>query len=92
MESGAVASAAQEAGISFMAIRAISDPFDAMISASILNAIDEFGELDMLRFTKGLLRHPFELLSLIRLGRHFRAAKITLAKVACLTGTNLLVS
>lgn len=92
MESGAVASAAQEADISFMAIRAISDPFDAMISASILNAIDEFGELDMLRFTKGLMRHPFELLSLIRLGQYFRAAKITLAKVACLTGTNLLVS
>jgi adenosylhomocysteine nucleosidase len=92
MESGAVAAAAQEADVSFMAIRAVSDPFDAVISASILNAIDECGELDMLRFTKGLMRHPFELFSLIRLGQNFRAANITLGKVACLTGTNLLVS
>ena len=92
MESGAVAALAQEADICFMAIRAISDPVDAMISASILNVIDEFGELDMLRFTKELMRHPFDLFSWIRLGQHFRAAKITLAKVVSLTGTNLLVS
>jgi adenosylhomocysteine nucleosidase len=91
MESGAVAAVAQEADISFMAIRAISDPFDAMISTSILNAIDEFGELDMLRLTKGLMRHPFELFSLIRLGQNFRAAQTTLAKVARLAGSNLLV-
>ena len=91
MESGAVAAVAQEADISFMAIRAISDPFDAIVSASILNAIDEFGELDMFRFTKGLMRHPFELFSLIRLGQNFRAAQTTLAKVARLAGSNLLV-
>jgi len=91
MESGAVAAVAREADVSFMAIRAISDPFDAIIPASILYAIDEFGELDMLRFTKGLMRHPLELFSLIRLGQHFRAAQTTLKKVARLTGNNLLV-
>jgi adenosylhomocysteine nucleosidase len=91
MESGAVAAVAREAHVSFMAIRAISDPFDATIPASVLYAIDEFGELNVLRFAKGLMQHPFELFSLIFLGQHFRAAQTTLAKVARLAESNLLV-
>jgi adenosylhomocysteine nucleosidase len=91
MESGAVAKVAQDAHASFMAIRAISDPADMAIPQSSVGAIDEFGELNLLRLLKKLIRHPFELFAMIRLGWNFRAAQVTLAKVARLAGPHLLI-
>lgn len=91
MESGAVAKVAQDAHAPFMAIRAIADSADMAIPQSSVGAIDEFGELNLLRLLKQLIRHPFELFAMIRLGWNFRAAQVTLAKVAQLTGTHLLI-
>jgi adenosylhomocysteine nucleosidase len=91
MESGAVARAAQGAHASFMAIRAIADSANMTIPESSLGAVDEFGELNVLRLLKELISRPFELFAIIRLGWNFRAAQVTLAKVARLAGTNLLL-
>jgi adenosylhomocysteine nucleosidase len=91
MESGAVAKVAQEAGVPFMAVRAIADPADATIPQSPLHAVDEFGELSWLTFLTGLIRHPAELFDTIRLGRNFHAAHVTLSTVAHLAGSQLLV-
>jgi len=91
MESGALAKVAQEAGVPFMAVRAIADPADMTIPQSSLRAVDEFGELSLLKLLSGLIRHPAELFDLIRLGRNFRAAQVTLSKVAHLAGSQLLI-
>jgi adenosylhomocysteine nucleosidase len=91
MESGAVARVAQGAHAPFMAVRAIADSADMAIPQSSVGAIDEFGELNLFRLLKELIRHPFELFTMIRLGWNFRAAQVTLEKVARLAGTNLLL-
>jgi len=91
MESGAVARVAQIAHAPFMAVRAIADSADMAIPQSSVGAVDEFGELNLLHLLKELIRQPFELLAMIRLGWNFRAAQVTLAKVAQLAGTDLLV-
>ena len=90
MESGAVARVAYEAGVPFMVIRVVSDPFDLAIPACALAASDEFGQVRFSKLRK-LALHPSELLTLARLGRNFRAARAALEKVARLVGTDLLV-
>ncbi|MGO8987496.1 MAG: purine phosphorylase [bacterium] len=91
MESGAVARVAQGAHAPFMAVRAISDSANMAIPQSSVGVIDEFGELNLLRLLKELIRQPFELFAMIRLGWNFRTAQLTLAKVARLAGTDLLL-
>ena len=91
MESGAVARVAHEAHASFIALRAIADSAGVTIPQSSVGAVNEFGELNLLRLLKELIRQPFELFAMIRLGWNFRAAQATLAKVARLAGTNLLL-
>ena len=65
MESGAVARVAKEAGVPFMAVRAIADSADIGHPPGSLGALDEFGELNLLRLFKGLIRHPLELFDMI---------------------------
>lgn len=91
MESAAVAAVAQEAGIPFMAVRAVADAMDTTIPKSTLNAFDEFGRLRFLKLIQGLAGHPTELFALVRIARKYRAAQRTLAAVARLAGKDLLV-
>jgi adenosylhomocysteine nucleosidase len=91
MESAAVAAEAQQAGVPFMAIRAIADPVGITLPQSALASLDEFGRLRPLRLLKALAKNPVELSALIRLGRNFRAAQSTLSIVARLAGSKLLV-
>jgi adenosylhomocysteine nucleosidase len=90
MESGSVAEMASRANLPFMAIRAIADTADMAIPASGLNAIDEYGRLRPMWLLSSLARKPSDLIPLARLGRSFRAARITLATVVRLAGNDLL--
>jgi adenosylhomocysteine nucleosidase len=92
MESGAVAEVAHEAHVPFMAIRTIADSFNAAIPETSLAAVDEFGQLNLLKLLEGLVQRPLELVPMIRLGRNFRAAQVTLATVVRLAGNNFFVS
>jgi adenosylhomocysteine nucleosidase len=74
-----------------MAVRAIADSADMAIPQGSLGALDEFGDLNLLRLLKGLMRHPIELFDMIRLGWDYRAAQATLSKVARLAGSHLLI-
>lgn len=91
MESGAVAAAAQEAGVPFIAIRAVADSMDIPLPKSAVNAFDEFGRLKFLKLIGGIAARPTELFPLIRLGRDYRAAQRTLTLVARLIKDNLLL-
>jgi len=91
MESAAVAAAAEEARVPFVAVRAVSDSAEITLPNSALNACDEFGRLNFLRLILGIAARPTELFALIRLARDYRSAQGTLALVARLTGSDLLV-
>ena len=90
MESAAVAAVAYEAGMPFVAIRAIADPVEMTIPPSILSGVDDFGRLRPFHLVKALSKRPWDLFALVRLHRGFRAAHGSLAMVARLTGSNLL--
>jgi adenosylhomocysteine nucleosidase len=90
MESAAVASVAQQAGVPFLAVRAVADSTDEIIPEIALNAVDEFGQLSFLKLIQGLAGYPAEVFALIRIARNHRAAQRTLAAVARLAGNNLL--
>ena len=74
----------------FMAIRVVVDPSNMTVPASALSAVDALGTWRVLRLLKSLIRRPRDLIPLIQLGRHFRAALGTLATVASLTGNKFL--
>jgi hypothetical protein len=82
MESGAVAVAAAEAGLPFVALRVVADPADAAVPAWIMPALDEKGEPRMGAFLAALARHPLDLFRLIALAFHSRKALARLGGVA----------
>ena len=89
MESAAVAAAAQEARVPFIAVRVVADSTDITLPSSALNACDEFGRLNFLKLIRGIAERPRELFPLIRLARDYRAAQRTLTLVARLIGSDL---
>ncbi|MGR8934669.1 MAG: phosphorylase family protein [Gammaproteobacteria bacterium] len=79
MESCACASVAKQAGVPFLAIRAIADPVDMELPAAISHAMQENGQIalgDLLFF---MLKQPHQIFGLIKLGRHFQQAKKALS-------------
>ncbi len=82
MESHQVARVAHKAGIGFIAIRAIADPFDAALPRIALSAVGSDGKPDIARVLAGLARSPWELPGLIRLGGYSRKAHEALGRVA----------
>lgn len=90
MESAAVAAVAYEAGVPFVAIRAIADPVERTAPQSVLSAVDDSGRLRPFNLLKALAKRPTDLFAWVRLGRDFRAAHASLAMVVRLTGINLL--
>ncbi|MFP5517602.1 MAG: purine phosphorylase [Alphaproteobacteria bacterium] len=69
MESEAVAVAAQRAGLPFLVLRAVADPWDAGVPPPILAALATTGSLRFFAAAVELLRHPGQLPALLRLAR-----------------------
>lgn len=90
MESAALARLAHESGLPFCAVRAIVDPAGMALPRSILGAMDASGQVRLGKLLPKLLVHPGDWLALVRLGRYFRSARQTLARVAELTGPQLM--
>jgi adenosylhomocysteine nucleosidase len=78
MESCACAAVAAQAGIPFLAIRAIADPADMDLPAAIPYAMQENGQVALGKLLLYVLKHPHEIAGLIKMGRHFQTAKNTL--------------
>lgn len=74
MESLAVARVAAEAGVPFMALRAIADPADRAVPGLALSALDAQGRPDLLRLAAGVLTDPEQIPQLWRLALDYRAA------------------
>jgi hopanoid-associated phosphorylase len=78
MESQAVAKAASAHGLPFMVLRAVADPAWRGLPQSALVGLDEAGNPRISAVLGQLLRRPWELPALIRLGLDSRAAHETL--------------
>lgn len=73
MESASLARAAHEAGIPFLALRAVSDRFRDRVP-DLAPLLDHLGRPDRGRLLAHLVRHPRDLPRLARLGRGARRA------------------
>ncbi len=82
MESAALGLLAHAAGVSFAVIRAIADTVDMAVPCWLSSAMAPWGRPRLPGLLKGLLLHPHEWLTLVRLAGGFRAARVTLARVA----------
>ena len=89
MESYGVSRVASRYGLACVAIRAIADDQATMLPPTVLNAVDEHGELHLLSLLRGLLQRPSDLSALLKLNRCFNAAMNTLTQVARQTGPAL---
>lgn len=78
MESEAVALAAQQAGLPFLVLRAVADPWDAAIPPPALAGLAADGTLRPFAVALALLRQPRHLPALLRLARDSRVALMAL--------------
>ena len=89
MESAAIVQVAKQAGVPFVAVRAVVDTADMTLPRSAIRASDEYGRLHITKLLFSLLAHPADLSALIGLGKSFRAAQATLQTIARLAGPKL---
>lgn len=88
MESAAVAQTAREAGIPFLAVRAVADPARGVIPRAVALAMDEQGRVHVPRLLMRALVAPDQWVPIVRLAWWFRAAEGALSKAArCLVGS-----
>ncbi len=86
MESAAVAEAATETGVPFLALRVIADPADRAIPPVALHGVAPDGSRRPWAVLRGLILRPADLPPLIRLARDSDAALRQLRRVALLGG------
>jgi adenosylhomocysteine nucleosidase len=88
-ESHEVAAVAGAAGLPFLALRAVADPYDQVIPQVAREALRPDGRVRIRATFGGLLRQPGELITLFRLGRDSAAALASLRRAASLTRPRL---
>jgi adenosylhomocysteine nucleosidase len=81
MESATIAKLAKLKGISFSALRVISDDYNTSIPKSVYLSINKEGDFSIRKFLFQLLVNPKEIIQVIRLGKNFSKAKKTMLKL-----------
>ena len=89
MESHAVAAAARERGLPFLAIRVIADTASQSVPRWLPAVIDEKGGVALSVFFKGLAAHPADLAGVFRLAGANRRSLDSLRRAAALLGPRL---
>lgn len=89
MESAAIAAEAARADVPCLVLRAVCDPADMCIPGCALAAADPQGKPRPALFLGALLRHPGDIVDVIRLQRAFRTAQVALRSAVRLAGTRL---
>lgn len=84
MESYWVAEACRQAGLGFLALRAVSDPVERALPASASRAMGPDGDLQIGSLLAGLLSRPGDIPELVRLGLDSRKASAALGRAAAL--------
>jgi hypothetical protein len=81
MESAAIAKLADQNGISFNAIRFVSDDYSTPIPKSVYSSINEDGDFIIRKFLFHLISNPKDISQIIRLGKNFSKAKKTMLEL-----------
>lgn len=89
MESHAVAAVATHAGIPFLVLRALADPFDQTVPQVAREALRPDGAIRIRATFGGLLRQPGQLIELARLARQSALALAALRRGARFAGPRL---
>lgn len=89
MESHAVAKAAAEAAVPFLALRAVADAADQSVPGFAMTGVDAAGHTRLMPVLVGLVRQPGALPDLLRLRRHFNAALAGLRLAAALASPDV---
>jgi adenosylhomocysteine nucleosidase len=89
MESHAVAAVAQEAGVPFAVLRAVSDPDTHDVPGWVLKCLTGDGGISYRRLLKAIARRPLAVPAVIKLGSNSKKAFGTLRGVGRLTGGDL---
>lgn len=89
MESHAVAAVATDAGIPFLVLRALADPFDQTVPQVAREALRPDGRIRIRAMSGGLLRQPGQLIALLGLARQSALALVALRRGARLAGPGL---
>jgi hopanoid-associated phosphorylase len=89
MESGAMAEAAARAGRPFAVLRAVADPAGRGLPRSVFVGLAPDGSARPLAVMGALLRRPWELPGLIRVGLDSRAALVALGNAVKVVGPTL---
>jgi adenosylhomocysteine nucleosidase len=87
MESAALARVARQAGIAFVAVRAVTDTRSRRVPASALSALDSSGALRWQALIAALARRPVDLLALMALVPGFLLARRALRHASLAAGT-----
>lgn len=74
MESFAVLQACQQGGIPLAIVRAVSDAADQALAEEIAHLVSESGDLRLMQLARLLIRHPWTISSLLKLGSDVRRA------------------
>ncbi len=86
METAAIAKVAAEAGISFLAIRAIVDPIEFSPPEALMSAVYPDGSVDAIQLIKLVLSGSVSIKTLIHLGLGMHVARSALLEVVQRTG------
>ncbi len=86
MESHAVAAAADDKAVPFLAVRVIADPDSRTIPAWILGCVGEDGAVSPIKVVGGLMFRPWDAVALLKLSSDAGDALINLRRVATLAG------
>jgi adenosylhomocysteine nucleosidase len=89
MESHAVAAIARDAGVPFLVLRALADPFDQTVPQVAREALRPDGRIRIRATYGGLLRQPGQLIELFSLARQSALALGALRRGARLAGAGL---
>lgn len=82
MESAGLCRVAAAAGVPAVVVRTVADPAGMNLPQAVVRALNASGDVELPRLLRYLAIHPGELPALLRLGRHFQAARKTLQAVA----------
>ena len=89
MESHAVAAVATDAGVPFLVLRALADPFDQAVPQVAREALRPDGRIRIRATYGGLLRQPGQLIELFSLARQSALALVALRRGARFAGPRL---
>jgi adenosylhomocysteine nucleosidase len=86
MESHQVAAIASGAGLPFLVVRGLADPYDQVVPQIAREALRPDGRIRLRATLGGLIRQPGELMALLRLGRQSARGLASLRRAAALAG------